>query len=68
VASKTTKGFGGIYDAASKVVSHNGKGLARDLYYYSQGIPTGAQKAFFDYVLSNDGQTIVENTGFFRPN
>jgi phosphate transport system substrate-binding protein len=69
VASKTTKGIGAnTYDAASRTVTTvSGKGLARDLYYYSQGVPTGAEKAFFDYVLSNDGQTIVEQTGFFRP-
>ncbi len=67
VASKTTKGVGKDYDIASKTVSGISKGLARDLYYYSQGIPTGAQKAYFDFVLSNDGQTILEQTGFFRP-
>jgi len=69
VASKTTKGFEGPYSVASNTVNGgtSSKTLARDLYYYSQGIPTGAQKAFFDFVLSNDGQTIVEQTGFYRP-
>ncbi len=69
-ANKTTKGVPGPYDAASNDVNsyYSTKGLSRDLYYYSQpGIPSGAMKAYLDFVMSNDGQTIVEKTGFFRP-
>jgi phosphate transport system substrate-binding protein len=38
--------------------------LARSLYMYTDGEPAGDVKAFIDYVLSNDGQKIVEDTGF----
>ncbi|MDD5615176.1 MAG: substrate-binding domain-containing protein [Candidatus Methanoperedens sp.] len=72
-ANSTTSGANGAYNAASKltntglgVASDKTSGLARDLYYYSQGIPTGAVKAYLDFVLSNDGQKIVEQEGFFR--
>ncbi len=69
-ANKTTKGVPGMYNDASDWVNGagNSKGLSRDLYYYSQpGVPSGALKAFLDFVMSNDGQDIVEKVGFFRP-
>lgn len=67
VASKTTLGLGGAYDTANKQVSPNRvKSLNRDLYFYSQGVPTGAVKAFLDYVTSPEGQTIVESSGFYK--
>ncbi len=72
-ANSSTSGANGAYNAASKltntglgVASDKTSGLARDLYYYSQGIPSGAVKAFLDFVLSNNGQKIVEEEGFFR--
>jgi ABC-type phosphate transport system substrate-binding protein len=64
-ASSTTKGVGKTYDTSSIAVSGNGKGLARDLYYYSYGTPTGAVKAFLDYILSSKGQDAVHAAGFF---
>lgn len=65
-ADSTTKGVGAAYDTASDVV--NGAvsaGLARDLFYYNQGLPTNAIKAFLDWMLTPDGQKIVQNEGFF---
>ncbi|MBU4220061.1 MAG: substrate-binding domain-containing protein [Euryarchaeota archaeon] len=67
VASKDTKGLGGEYDAASKTVSNNTKSLARDLYYYSYGVPKGAVKMFLDYIVSPAGQNDVKAAGFFSP-
>ncbi len=64
IASKETKGVDGKYDTESKAVSGS-KGLARDLFYYSQGIPTGAVKAYLDWITGAAGQKIVQNTGFF---
>ncbi len=45
------------------------KSLSRDLYFYSQpSVPSGAVQAFLNFVTSPDGQTIVENSGFFKAN
>ncbi len=38
--------------------------ISRDLYVYSNGDPTGAGKAFLDWVLGDEGQKIVEDEGF----
>ena len=43
--------------------------LSRPLYLVYRGeVPTGNIKAFIDYVLSDKGQKIVENTGFISIN
>lgn len=65
VASKDTKGLGGTYDAASKALTTTGKGLARDLFYYSYGVPKGSVKMFLDYIVSPAGQEHVKAAGFF---
>ncbi len=38
--------------------------LSRSLYMYTNGTPVGDVKDFIDYMLSQDGQRIVEETGF----
>jgi phosphate transport system substrate-binding protein len=38
--------------------------LARSLYMYTNGAPTGDAKKFIDFVLSKEGQKIVEEEGF----
>ena len=38
--------------------------VARDLYMYTAGQPTGAVKAYLDWVVSPEAQTIVANLGF----
>lgn len=38
--------------------------LARALYMYSNGAPNEAMQAFLDFVLSDEGQQIVEEQGF----
>ncbi len=38
--------------------------IARDLYMYTPGDPPAAVKAYIDWILSVDGQTIVNNLGF----
>jgi len=70
IASKDTKGVAGKYDTESITVTGvtdvtKQKGLARDLFYYSQGIPTGAVKAYLDWITSVEGQKIVQAEGFF---
>jgi phosphate transport system substrate-binding protein len=39
--------------------------IARELYWYTAGEPAGAVKALVDFVLSSEGQKIVEDKGFF---
>ena len=38
--------------------------VARGLFYYTDGAPTGVIKAFIDYVLSSEGQAEVEEVGY----
>ena len=38
--------------------------IARPLYMYSLGEPTGAVKTYLDWILSAEGQKIVEKLGF----
>lgn len=39
--------------------------LTRYLYFYSTDEPTGLKKLFIDFVLSPEGQAIVEKAGYF---
>jgi phosphate transport system substrate-binding protein len=45
-------------------VNDNSYPVARDLYMYTAGEPTGAIKAYLDWILSSEAQTIVANLGF----
>ena len=38
--------------------------IARDLYMYTRGQPTGAVKAYLDWIVSSEAQAIVANLGF----
>jgi phosphate transport system substrate-binding protein len=38
--------------------------IARDLYMYTAGVPTGAVKDYLDWILSSDAQAIVAKLGF----
>jgi phosphate transport system substrate-binding protein len=38
--------------------------IARDLYIYSNGEPTGAIKAYLDWIMGTEGQKIVGQLGF----
>ena len=38
--------------------------IARDLYMYTAGQPTGAVKTYLDWIVSSEAQTIVANLGF----
>lgn len=39
--------------------------LSRSLYFYTNGEPTGLTKEFFDFVLSETGQSLVTEVGYF---
>ena len=45
-------------------VNDNSYPVARDLYMYTSGEPTGAIKDYMDWILSAESQTIVANLGF----
>lgn len=38
--------------------------IARPLYMYTRGEPTGAIKEYLDWIISDDGQKIVVELGF----
>jgi len=39
--------------------------ISRYLYWYTAGPATGAAKGILDFVLSPEGQKIVEDKGFY---
>jgi len=39
--------------------------ISRFLYWYFAGAPTGETKEFAEWVVSKDGQAIVENVGYY---
>jgi phosphate transport system substrate-binding protein len=57
--------YDGIMPTRESAVNKTYK-LARDLYMYTNGQPTGTVRSFIDFVLSADGQNIVEEVGFIR--
>jgi len=50
--------------ASKETVLSNKYPLSRPLFMYTNGEPKGAVKAFLDYVLSEEGQKIVDEEGF----
>ena len=40
--------------------------ISRDLYFYTKAAPEGGMKAFVDYALSDSGQAVVSEVGYFR--
>ena len=57
-------GGGDAVEVSSKTVNDGSYPVARDLYMYTQGEPTGAVKDFLDWGKSAQGQAIVEELGF----
>jgi len=53
----------GVYPSPESVVSGKYK-LARPLYMYTRGKPSGVVKEFIDFILSPEGQKIVKELGF----
>jgi len=39
--------------------------ISRHLYFYFSGMPAGDLKAFAEWVVSKDGQQVVENVGYY---
>jgi len=47
-----------------KTVQSGEYGIARPLHFYTNGEPIGVVGQFVNYVLSNEGQKIVLETGY----
>ena len=56
---------GGAYVLPSSLtVDNKTYPIARDLYMYTDGKPTGIIKEYLDWILSSEAQAIVEELGF----
>lgn len=62
VAIKTAKGS---FRPTTETVKNGQYPLARDLYWYLQGKPSGEIKKLVDWVLSPEGQEVVKKVGYF---
>jgi phosphate transport system substrate-binding protein len=47
-----------------ETVNNNRYPIARDLYMYTRGQPTGAEKTYLDWISSPEAQKIVSDLGF----
>ena len=52
--------------ATEKTIQTKEYPISRTLQMYTKGIPTGIVKQYIDFVLSPEGQKIVEQQGFIR--
>ena len=60
-------GNGSEYPSSENIIS-GAYPLSRPLYFYTDGEPSGLTKEFIDYVMSEDGQSIVSEVGYFPIN
>lgn len=58
-------GEGSFVPATEEKILSGEYPLARQLYYYTNGEPQGLAKEFMDYVMSEEGQAIVSDVGYF---
>ena len=57
-------GNGSVAPTSENIIS-GAYPLSRPLYFYTNGEPSGLTKEFIDFVLSETGQTIVSDVGYF---
>jgi len=60
-------GNGSEYPSSENIIS-GAYPLSRPLYFYTDGEPSGLTKEFIDYVMSEDGQSLVLEIGYFPIN
>lgn len=51
---------------SAETAKNNSYKVSRSLQIYTNGAPAGAAKGLVDFILSGDGQKIVEETGFIK--
>jgi phosphate transport system substrate-binding protein len=61
-------GDGTLVEATPEMITSGEYPLARQLYYYTNGEPTGLAKEYIDYVFSATGQDVVSESGYFPVN
>lgn len=49
---------------SAESVNNNSYPIARDLYMYTVGEPTGAMRAYLDWIVTPEAQTITKTLGF----
>jgi phosphate transport system substrate-binding protein len=59
---------GELKEPSLKNILNNKFPITRDLLIVTNGKPSGAVKSFIDYLLSDEGQKIVEDSGYVRIN
>jgi phosphate transport system substrate-binding protein len=64
VAVKPDSAGPGVLPSAENVAAGTYP-ISRELYFYLRRAPEGAARAFIDYVLSEDGQKLVTEVGYF---
>lgn len=57
-------GDGECINPSVETASDKSYPIARPLFMYTSGEPTGAIKAYLDWVLSDEGQCIINNKGY----
>jgi len=53
------------YEANAQTIAKNQYPISRYLYMYVRNRPTGAMKAYIDWILGPEGQKLVVETGYF---
>ena len=53
------------YEASAETIGNGVYPITRYLYMYTRSRPTGAMKAYIDWILSDEGQKIVSKVGYF---
>lgn len=64
VAVRSDPAGAGVLPTADNVRS-GAYPISRDLYFYTRTAPEGALKEFVDYVLSDSGQAVVTQVGYY---
>ncbi len=64
VAVRTDDGSPAVLPSAENVVT-GAYPISRDLYFYLRKAPEGATQEFLDFVLSDAGQAVVTDVGYF---
>lgn len=53
------------YEPTAENVKNGSYPISRYLYMYTCSKPTGAMKDYIDWILSDEGQSVVHNVGYF---